>query len=109
MSNNMNYYLLALGWWNFIGSIMMVGFFNEKFGKKMLNDWCKIFITEFKLDYWSKFWLGWAIGLNIFFGLINIMAAGWDFIPLKQFIVCFDMFAYTAFVGLAVWGITSKR
>ncbi len=109
MSDNINYYLLALGYWNFFGSLTMIGFFNESFGKKMLNDWCKIFITEFKLDYWSKFWLGWAIGLNIFFGLINILAAKWDFIPLKQFIVCFDMGAYLTFIGLAIWGLKAKR
>jgi hypothetical protein len=88
---------------------MMMGFFNESFGKKMLNDWCKIFVTEFKLDYWSRFWLGWAIGLNIFFGLINVYAANWDFEPLKRFIVYFDMAAYMAFLGLAIWGIRTKH
>jgi hypothetical protein len=105
----MDRYLTALGWWNLIGSIMMIGFFNESFGKKMLNDWCKIFATEFKLDYWSRFWLGWAIGLNIFFGIINILAAGWDLVQLKQFLIYFDMAAYLAFVGLVLWGLKTKH
>ena len=109
MSNNMNYYLLALGWWNLIGSFMMIGFFNEGFGKKVLNEWTKIFVTEFELDYWSKFWLAWAIGLNIFFAAINILASGWDLIPLKQFIIVFDIIAYAAFVGLAFWGLKTKH
>lgn len=105
----MNYYLQALGWWNLIGSLMMIGFFNEAFGKKVLNEWTKIFATEFRLDYWSKFWLAWAIGLNIFFASINILAAGWDLLQLKQFIVCFDLFAYLAFIGLAIWGVKAKH
>jgi hypothetical protein len=105
----MDNYLIALGYWNFIGSLMMIGFFNETFGKKMLNEWTKIFATEFKLDYWGRFWMAWAIGLNIFFGLINILAAGWDLVQLKQFIIYFDMGAYAVFVGLAIWGIRSKH
>jgi hypothetical protein len=102
-------YLLALGWWNFFGSIVMIGFFNESFGKKMLNDWTKIFATEFKLDYWSKFWLGWAIGLNIFFGYINVLAAKWNFFPLMKVLVLTDIAAYSAFVLLGIWGLVSKR
>jgi hypothetical protein len=71
----MDTYLFSLGWWNFAGSILMIGFFYQPFGKKVLNDWAKIFNTEFALDYWGKFWLTWSIGLNIFFGLTNIYAA----------------------------------
>jgi len=105
----MDTYLLVLGWWNFVGSIMMLGFFNEQFGKKMLNEWTKIFSTEFVLDYWGKFWLFWAIGLNIFFGLINIMAAKWGFNELKTFLIWSDIIAYLSFVALAIWGIKAKR
>ena len=42
-TGNMDTYLLSLGWWNFAGSILMIGFFYQSFGKKMLNDWTKIF------------------------------------------------------------------
>lgn len=105
----MNSYLLALGWWNFLGSLMMIGFFNESFGKKVLNEWTKMFKTEFVLDYWSKFWLAWAIGLNIFFGLINILAVRWGYLEVKTFLICVDLVAYSLFVGLALWGIKAKR
>ena len=107
--NIMNNYLLAIGWWNFAGSFMMIGFFHESFGKKMLNEWTKIFSTEFKLDYWSRFWLMWSIGLNIFFGLINIYAAKWGYVDVQKFLICSDILAYLLFVGLAIWGIKSKR
>lgn len=105
----MDTYLLTLGWWNFIGSIMMIGFFHEPFGKKMLNKWTKIFKTEFILDYWGKFWLAWAIGLNIFFGLINIYAVKWGYYEVKTFLISFDLAAYLIFVGLAIWGRNSGR
>ena len=105
----MDKYLLAIGWWNFIGSLLMLGFFYEPFGKKILNEWTKMFITEFKLDYWSKLWLMWAVGLNIFFGIINIMAVKWGFNEVKIFLIWFDICAYLLFVGLAIWGIKAKR
>lgn len=105
----MNSYLLAIGWWNFAGSCLMMGMLNENFGKKMLNEWTKVFKDEFKLDYWGKLWLFWAAGLNIFFGLINIMAAGWDFADLKKFLIISDIVAYIIFFWLAIWGQRSQR
>src|SRR5688572_5788424 len=105
----MQNYLAALGWWNFAGSFFMLGFFDERFGKKVLNEWTMLFKQEFKLNYWSKFWLFWAIGLNIFFGLINICAARWDFKELSIFLTIADVVAYVLFVFLAIWGIKAKR
>ncbi|TND06969.1 MAG: hypothetical protein FD123_3433 [Bacteroidetes bacterium] len=105
----MNNYLLALGWWNFAGSLMMIGFFHPPFGKKMLNDWTKIFSTEFSLDYWGKFWLAWAIGLNIFFGLVNILSVSWGYAEVQKFLVWADLSAYSLFVVLAFWGIRAGR
>lgn len=105
----MNTFLLSLGWWNFIGSIMMLGMLYEPFGKKMLNEWTRIFKDDFVLDYWGKLWLFWAAGLNIFFGLINILAVKWDYENVKEFLVYSDLLAYLIFIGLAAWGITAKR
>lgn len=105
----MNNYLTAIGWWNFAGSIIMLGLFNENFGKKMMNDWCKIFKTEFVLDYWGKFWMGWAIGLNIFFGLMNILSVAWGVREIKTFLIYSDLVAYTCFFGLAIWGMKAGR
>lgn len=105
----MDTFLLAVGWWNFVGSFFMLTFFNENFGKKVLNESTKIFVTEFTLDYWAKFWLAWAIGLNIFFGLINIYAVKWGYLEVKQFLICVDLIAYALFFLLAVWGLIAKR
>ncbi len=68
-----------------------------------------IFKNEFKLDHWSRFWLAWAIGLNIFFGAINILVVNWGMEQLKLFIISFDLLGYLLFVCLAAWGIKSGR
>ena len=105
----MNTYLLAIGWWNFAGSIMMLGMLNERFGQKMLNEWCLMFKDKFILDYWGKLWFVWAVGLNIFFGLINIMAVKWNYEEVKMFLIGFDIIAYLIFVGLIAWGLKAGR
>lgn len=105
----MDTFLLAVGWWNFAGSLFMLSFFKESFGKMVLNDSTKIFATEFTLDYWSKFWLAWAIGLNIFYGLINIYSVKWGYEDVKLFIICSDLVAYLTFMILAIWGLIAKR
>lgn len=108
-TRNMDTYLLSLGWWNFAGSILMIGFFYQSFGKKMLNDWTKVFNTEFVLDYWGKFWLTWSIGLGIFFGLVNIYAAKLNYVEVKEFLIWLDVVAYIFLMGLSLSQIKAKR
>jgi hypothetical protein len=105
----MDTFLLSIGWWNFIGSIMMLGFLYEPFGQSVLNNSTKIFSEKFTLNYWSRLWLVWATGLNIFFGLINIFAARWEYPELKTFLVYMDLFAYSIFLMLAIWGLKTKK
>lgn len=105
----MKLYLAVLGWWNLVGCWLMLGWFHEPFGKKVLNEWTRLFVTPFTLDYWSKLWLIWAIGLNIVFALMNILAAQWGFEPLMIFSVVVDLTAYSLFIGLSIWGIRAKR
>jgi len=105
----MDAYLLAIGWWNFAGSIMMLGFIYEPFGQKVLNEWSLIFKDRFNLDYWGKLWCLWASGLNIFFGLINILAVKWGHNDVKNFLIWFDIIAYLIFVGLLIWGLKVNR
>ncbi len=105
----MDTYLLAIGWWNLVGSILMLGLFSESFGKKLFNEWSKIISTEYKLDYWGMFWLSWAIGTNIFFALTNILSVKWGYKDVKTFLIWFDIFAYLILISLAIWGIKAKR
>jgi len=52
----MDTYLLSVGWWNFIGSMMMMVMLYQPFGQKLLIDWTKIFKENFFLDFWGQIW-----------------------------------------------------
>lgn len=103
----MDTYLTSIGWWNFIGSLLMLGMFNENFAKNMLYGWTKLFTIEIKIDFWFRFWMGWAIGLNIFYGAINILCVRWNVTEMKQVVIGFDVFAYGMFLFLLFRGFRS--
>lgn len=105
----MDTYLLSVGWWNFIGSMMMMVMLYQPFGQKLLVDWTKIFKDNFVLDYWGRLWLFWASGLNILFGLINIMAVKWGYTDVKSFIIWMDLASYLTFTCLSIWGLIAGR
>lgn len=105
----MDNFLLAIGYWNLFGSVMMLFFLNEKFGQLVLNEWTNIFATEFKLNYWVKLWLFWAAGINIFFGLINVLAVSWGYTEVKLFLLRMDLLAYLIFILASFWGWKAGR
>ena len=105
----MDIYLLSVGWWNFIGSIIMMGMIYQPFGQKMLIEWTRIFKEDFVLNYWGKLWLFWASGLNILFGLLNIMAVKWAYHDVKLFMIWMDLCSYLTFVMLTIWGLKAGK
>lgn len=105
----MDTFLLALGWWNFVGSIMMLFMVYQPFGHNVLVVWTRIFRDDFVLNYWGKLWLLWAAGINIFFGLMHIMAVKWGYLDVKLFLIKMDIAIYAIFVLLVIWGISAKR
>lgn len=105
----MDTYLFSIGWWNFIGSILIMGMLYQPFGQKMLVEWTQMFKEDFVLNYWGKLWLFWASGLNIFFGLINILAVYWGYTDVKSFLIWMDIGIYISFTGLAVWGLRADK
>jgi len=105
----METYLQAIGWWNFFGSIILLFFINQKFGHNMLVVWTKMFKDDFVLNYWGKLWLMWAAGINIYFGLMNILAVKWGYEEIMRFLIQMDIAIYIVFVGLIIWGIKAGR
>ena len=105
----MNLYLQAIGWWNLIGSILMLFFLHQSFAQKLLVEWSQIFKESYSLSYYGKLWLFWAAGLNIIFGLLNIMASYWNYPEIKTFYIRMDIIAYILFILLAVWGLLAER
>lgn len=75
----------------------------------MLVVWTKMFKDDFKLDYWGKLWLMWAAGINIFFGLINILSVHWGHLDVMTFLTQMDVGIYIVFVGLVIWGMKAGR
>jgi hypothetical protein len=105
----MDTYLLALGWWNLAGCVFMLCLFNQSLGHKLLVEWTGIFTEPYQVTYYSKLWLFWAIGLNVFFGLMNVMAAKWYYLEVQRFVVAADVVSYVLFVALGIWGLQSKK
>jgi hypothetical protein len=105
----MDIFLQSVGYWNLIGSIFLLVFLKESSGEKILVQWAKIFKEPYKLGYYGRFWLLWAAGLNVFFSLINIMAAHWDLLEMKEFLVITDIIIYLVFIGLGILGYISKK
>jgi hypothetical protein len=105
----MDAYLLSIGWWNFFGSFLMLFFLHEPFGQKMLNEWTKIYCEKFTVNYWVRLWLFWAAGINVFFGLVNVMAVKWGYPEIKLFLTRCDIVAYTLFFMLAIWGYAKGK
>lgn len=101
----METYLYAVGGWNLFGSLVMLGLLNDNIGNKLLVNWTGIFAKPFSLNFYGKLFLGWAIGLNIFFASINIFIAMEPGFVLKQIVVAADIIAYLGFIGLVIWGL----
>lgn len=104
----MDTYLLAVGYWNLAGSIMMMGMISPYIGNKMLVEWSRIFSAQFQLGFYGKLWLFWAAGLNIFFGVTHITAATWDE-AIQMFFIKADIVIYIIFILLGIWGIIAKK
>ena len=105
----MDLYLKNVGYWNLIGSLLMFLFFSRALGNRILVNWSQIFRERYELNYYSKLWLLWAIGLNLFFAIINILAAWWSFEELKLFLIRADVIIYLIFIGLTVRGLVIKQ
>ena len=105
----MELYLKTLGWWNLIGAILMFAFLSENIGNKILVQWSGIFTEEYSVNYYVKFWLVFAIGLNIFYGLINIMAGYWNHSNTNTFIACFNVIVYSVILLFSIWGLVAGK
>lgn len=102
-------YLFAIGWWNLTGSILMLAFLNESLGNNILIEWTGIFKTKFDLGYYGKLLLLWAVGLNTFFALINILASYWKHAEMMTFLLWTDILVYILFIISGIWGLIAKR
>ena len=104
----MSLYLQSLGWWNLVGSVLIFFFLNEKIGNAILVKWGGLFKEEFTHNFYSRLWICWAAGMNIFFALVNIYSPIWNVQELMNFIVYFDIISYSIFVFLVIRTLVNK-
>ena len=105
----MELYLKAIGWWNLIGALLMFVFLSESMANKVLVEWSAIFTEKYTVTFYGKFWLVLAIGLNIFYALMNIMAGRWELSNVSSFIIWLDVIAYFSVLSMAVWGLATGK
>lgn len=90
-----NYFLLALGSWNLIGSIVLYLMLNEAIADRILRIWTEIITYPYRAGKYGSFWLLWAATTNAFFGMVNIVATYWE-LASKITVIYGDLFVYSA-------------
>ena len=105
----MNHFLIGLGLWNLIGACFMFLLLNKKFGNDFLVKWSQIFKEPYSLNYYGKFWLCWAIGINLFYGFINCWAVKWDYIHVKTDLIFFNLIIYFIILAILIYGLIKSN
>ena len=92
-----NYFLLAMGYWNLIGSIALYLMLNEAIADTILRQWTEIITQPYQIDKYNSLWLLWAATTNTFFSAINIFAAEWESAT-QATVIGGDVFVYGIFL-----------
>lgn len=92
-----NYFLLAIGYWNLIGSIVLYLMLNPAIADKLLRQWIEITTFSPDLGKYGSIWLLWAATTNTFFSVINIYAVHWS-TSSKVTVIWGDSFVYCIFL-----------
>lgn len=104
----MEAFLVAIGWYNAAGGFVLFTLLSPRLGQKVLGEWCRIIATPYTLGDHGRLFVWWAAVTNIFFGAVNVLAAGWE--PEAQRAVAWlDLGVYVPFLGLAVGALRSPR
>lgn len=88
-----SYFLLAIGYWNLIGSIILYLMLNPAIADKVLRQWIEIITIPYDVGKHGSLWLVWAASTNIFFSIVNIAAAHWEETS-QRTVIWGDLFVY---------------
>lgn len=108
MISSISTFLFALGVYNLIGSLILSCFLSNSLGDLILRRQFKIFTNNYHLGTAGKMWLVWAISLNFFFALINILAKGWEGRSQLDLLIL-DLVLYLIFLILTIIGLRSSN
>ena len=106
----MTSYLIFIGTMNVLGAGLLLGALSEPFADGLLRRWTAIIPPEtpFRYGPYGRIWLWWATIGTGFFGVINLVAAGWP-VEFARAIVYGNIYAYGSFELLAVAASWSGR
>lgn len=89
-----NYFLLAIGYWNLIGSIVLYLMLNPAIADKILRQWTEIVTVPYDVGRYGSLWLVWAASTNTFFSVMNILTIRWAHTS-QIAVICGDLFVYS--------------
>jgi hypothetical protein len=102
------YFLLSVGYWNLIGSIVLYLMLNQAFADKVMREWTFIFAYPYDIGKYGSLWLLWAATTNTFYSIINIFAAQWD-TEIQTTVIAGNVFIYGSFLILSILAIKNEN
>ena len=102
------YFLLSVGYWNLIGSIVLYLMLNQAFADKVMRQWTSIFAYPYDIGKYGSLWLLWAATTNTFYSIINIFAAHWDK-EVQTTVIYGNVFIYGLFLTLSIFALKNEN
>ena len=106
--NQTEFFFLAIGYYNLVGSFLLYTMLSKKLADSVLRTWCQIIAFDYDVGKYGSLWLCWAATSNLFFSYINIMAATWDKSVQAQ-VLWGNIIVYGVFLVLAIAAIRNKN
>jgi hypothetical protein len=103
-----NYFLLAVGYWNLVGSIALYLMLNEAIADKLLRQWTKIITQPNEIGKYGSLWLVWAATTNTFFSVVNVFAVSWEQAS-QVTVICGDLFVYGILLLSMIVALNNKN
>ncbi|MFY0528451.1 hypothetical protein ACN28I_36595 [Archangium gephyra] len=101
-------FLVSIGWYNVAAGLALFALLSPRIGQKVLGEWCRLTAAPYSLGDHGALWLWWAALTNLFFGAVNVLAAGWE--PAAQRAIAWlDLAVYVPFLVLALGALRSPR
>jgi len=101
-------FLLAIGYWNLIGSIALYLMLYPAIADKVLRQWLEVITVPYDVGKYGSLWFIWTASTNTFFSVMNILAARWTH-PSQIVVICGDLFVYSVFLLFIVIFINNEN
>lgn len=88
-----DYFLLAVGAWNLIGSLFLYAMLHPAIADQVLRKWTWTITAPYEVGQYGVLWLWWAATTNTFFAGMNLFALGWV-ASVQRVVIYGDGFVY---------------